>query len=409
MVPFERERTLAQARELMEAHVAERGWVVDLETLGTDLVTTLCTIRRADGEFISSGAGKGHPEIARIGALYEAVEHYYGRWENADLDVTCVLARSILQDPRFESLPCVSELRDQSDRRVACAPYRDVRTGATALVPLFLIFPQYVAGDRVEGDEFDCSTASRFSTNSGTAIGATFEEAAIHALNEIVERDAWSLFLLSHFFDTHPRRRIGGLVAVDTLPEDLRSLLARASERAKREILLIDVTSDLGIPTFGATVDRLLPDERVHPHGFGTSTYPFYAAYRAITELLQTIDVKEESEQIRAADTMHLRAVERYQKLRDCVYFKVDRERLGRREWDYPPPRRQSLATVLSETLARLGAHGIDLCFHVHHEVPGQFCVVSYVSIALERFFLVTSGVQMAPGPRGMRLFADPS
>jgi ribosomal protein S12 methylthiotransferase accessory factor len=409
MVPFERERTLSKARELMEAYLEERGWVADLETQGTDLVTTLCWIRRASGEIIASGYGKGHPEIARVGALYEAVEHYYGRWENADVDVTCVPAREILQDPRFAGLPCLSEFRDQGDRRVACAPYRDFRSGAAVNVPLFLVFPQYAGGGCVEGDEFDYSAASRFSSNSGTAIGATFEEAAIHALNELIERDAWSLFLLSHFFDTHPRRQIGRLVAADTVPEDLGSLLALASKRAKREILLIDITSDVGIATFAATVDRLLPDEHVHPYGFGTSTYPFYAAYRAITELLQTIDLKERSEQIRAADKIILQATERYRKLRDCVHFKVDRDRLKRRAWDYPSPPRRSLATLLSETLAQLEAHGIDLCFHVHREVPDLFCVVSYTSFALERFFLVTSGVQMAPGPRGMRLFDDPS
>jgi hypothetical protein len=75
------------------------------------------------------------------------------------------------------------------------------------------------------------------------------------------------------------------------------------------------------------------------------------------------------------------------------------------RAWNHPPTPNRTLGTLLAETLARLEACGIDLCFNVHCVVPDVFWVVSFVSAALERFFLVTSGVRMGPGPRGMRLF----
>ncbi len=407
VIPFERERTLAEARARMEAHLAGRGWTVDLQTVGADLVTTVCTIRQTDGEIVASGNGKGTPEMAEVGAIYEAVEHYYGKWENADLCVTCVRAHEILLEPRFAVLPCVSELHAQADRRLACTSYQDVSSGATIRVPLFLVFPHYVGGKRFEGDDFNYTAVNRFGSSSGTAIGATFAEATVHALHELVERDAWSLFLLSQFFETHPGRRIGSLVAPNTLPEHLRRLLTVAEVRAKREIFLVDVTSDLGIPTFCATVDRLLPHEHVHPLGFGTSSYPLYAAYRAISELLQIADLKEHLEHARSLDWMNLQAAAPYSRLRDCVYFKVDPDRLDRRPWDYAPPPRGSLGDLLSRTVALLEENAIDLCFHVHREVPGLFCVVSYISMALERFFLVSSGLPMAPGPRGMRLFAE--
>src|SRR5262249_94287 len=157
--------------------------------------------------------------------------------------------------------------------RIGCALYQDFHSGAAVRVPLFLISPHYVIGTRLEGDDFDYSVVLRYSSNSGSAIGATFEEAAIHALNEIVERDAWSLFLLAHFMGA--QQRIGRLIDPHSLPEELQKLLATAQERASgRNVLLIDITSDIGIPTFVATVDAVRAPEPLHPQGFGTSTYP---------------------------------------------------------------------------------------------------------------------------------------
>ena len=406
MLPFERERTLANAYSLMHKHLEDRSWLTEFETFGTGIVTTRCAIRRADGEFVAGGYGKGHPETSKVGALYEAVEHHHGAMENAKVEVVCVPAREIHGSPRFASLPCLSEFSDQKGRKVACALYRDFRDGAAVAIPLFLVFPQYVATVRIAGDDFDYSTVERFGSNSGTAIGATFAEAAIHALNEIVERDAWSLFLLSHFFDARAdaHETNGRVVDVGTLPEDLRALVGLASWRAKREVLLVDVTSDLGIPTFAATVDRVFPEEHVYPYGFGTSAYPRYAAYRAITELVQTIDLKEQSEAMRRADEISLGVLSEYGKLRECVFFEIDPNRLKGCTWDFEETEPRDLATLVSETVAQLDSRGIDLCFNVHHEVPGVFCVVSCTSVALERFFLVTSGHAMAPGARGMRL-----
>jgi ribosomal protein S12 methylthiotransferase accessory factor len=402
VVTFERERALSEARESILAYIRKRGWCVDLDTYGTDLVTTRCAIRDADGCMIAGGYGKGHADVSEVGALYEAIEHHHASLENVDVETDCVPVSEIDQDPRFAALPCRSEFRTQKDRRVGCAAYRDFRTGARVRVPLFLAFPNYVASGRLKGDDFDYARTERFGSNSGTAIGATFEEAAIHGLNEIVERDSWSLFLLSHFFETG---QIGRLIAPQSLPEHLSSLVALAGERAKRSILLIDVTSDLGIPTFAATVDDILPNEHVHPYGFGTSTYPEYAAYRAITELVQSIDLKEQFENIRRADKISLHVLRDYAKLKACAYFKVKRERLYSAAWQYAQVRQRSLTALLSQTLSQLAAHEIDLSFNIHREVPGVFCVVSCMSIALERFFLVTSGQLMSPGLRGMRLF----
>ncbi|HTD28963.1 MAG TPA: YcaO-like family protein [Xanthomonadaceae bacterium] len=406
MLPFERTRTLSEAQEVMQSHIEKCGWTLEFQRIGTGIVTTHCTIRDSRGEIVNSGFGKGDGDISTVGALYEAVEHHHGLLKNIDVRVECVYAGGLYTDPRFATLPFLSEFHRQADRLLGCAVYQDFQSGAAVRVPMFLIFPGYLIFDRPDGDDFDYSVVMRYSTNSGTAIGATFEEAAIHALNEIVERDAWSLFLLSHFMAA--RQKIGRVIDNGSLPGALQELLVVASERASgRHVSLIDITSDIGIPTFVATVDRVLPGEPVYPHGFGTSTYAFYAAYRAVTELIQDIDFKCRYEETTRADRLGLEIVSNHPKFRDCVYFKVDECRLDHGAWQYADLSDRDLKSVLADTLFRLESSGIDVCFNVNRAVADTFCVVSCVSMALERFFLVTGGHLMGPGMRGKRLFAS--
>ncbi|KZS76169.1 hypothetical protein A4G29_05425 [Mycobacterium kansasii] len=70
----------------------------------------------------------------------------------------------------------------------------------TLAVPLFLAYASWVdeqtAPLRTElGDTVDCRSLARYSSNSGSAIGGSMEETAIHAINEAIERDATTLFL----------------------------------------------------------------------------------------------------------------------------------------------------------------------------------------------------------------------
>jgi len=404
MLPFERARTLSEAHDVMKLHIEQCGWTVEIDRIGTGIVTTSCTIRDSSGEMVNSGFGMGADDVSAVGALYEAMEHHYTLMQNTDMRMECVRAGELHADPRYSSLPVVSDFHRQANRQLGCAVYQDFHTGAEVRVPLFLIFPHYLTSELLDGDDFDYSVVMRYSSNSGSAIGATFEEAAIHALNEIVERDAWSLFLLSHFMGA--TQKVGRVIDASSMPDALQKLLAAASERASgRRVLLVDITSDVGIPTFVATVDSVLSGEPVYPQGFGTSTYPFYAAYRAVTELIQDIDFKANYEVTTRTDRLNLEIVSKFPKIRDCVYFKVDASRLEHGSWDYAEPPFGSLADVLSDTLCRLKSSGIDACFNVNHAVADTFCVVSCVSIAMERFFLVTAGLLMGPGTRGKRLF----
>lgn len=60
---------------------------------------------------------------------------------------------------------------------------------------------------------------SELSDNTGLAIGATPDEAIIHGINQWVERDAYSLFLLKTVINKNPIP--ARLLSKETLPENL--------------------------------------------------------------------------------------------------------------------------------------------------------------------------------------------
>lgn len=405
MIPLERERSLADADAVIRGFVRDQGWRLHTEVLGEGIASTVCTLYDGDGTAISNGFGKGEAAASLTGAMYEAVEHYYTRRPPAHEPLTLVRSQQLAQDPRYAQLPFHAAFQDQPQRRLACRDYRRLDPQGpgqdTVPVPLFMTYPAYLQ-NRVDGDDFDYASAIRFSSNSGVAIGASLEEAAVHAIGELVERDAWSLFLIAHYLGDPAR--LGARVDPRSLPDALARTYHAVRDRLGREVLLIDVTTDLQFPAFIATTPELHGEEECHPCGYGASWHAGHAATRALTELVQCVDIKSRTPAMREYNRIALDALSEYRKLRDCAYFKVSAERLESVDWAHPERAPQPPKAMLGEMVAHLRERGVDLYYAVNHHVPGALCIVSCVSFELERFFMVTSGIAMGPGPRGMDL-----
>lgn len=120
------------------------------------------------------------------------------------------------------------------DQRVPIAWTRGVRldTGASVHIPASLVFLGY--GPSPAHERFD----SGYST--GAAAGPSFAEAALAGLLEVVERDAFAC----HWY----LRRTPALLDREHVLPYLPSGLVRLLERARLEIELLDITTNLGIP-----------------------------------------------------------------------------------------------------------------------------------------------------------------
>lgn len=279
----------------------------------------------------------------------------------------------------------------------------DAESGADGesgvLVPLFLSAPWYLeAGSaplrELLDDRCDYADLMRYSCNSGSAVGATVAEALLHALNEAIERDALSLLLVRAFLGGpgfRPR-----LIDPGTLPDGPARAYAVARGLTGSPVHLLDITSDLGVPTMLAYT---LPTSR-HPHrrGSGTSLSPSHAAWRALTELVQTTL----GERLPAGTHRGPAAPAAHPGLRACSRFDLGR---ALREARMVPLSSDAPAGTPGDQVrtlvAALAARGFTAYGRTVHTLPSGVAAVHVFVPGLERFMLVTDGNLVIPGRRG--------
>ena len=124
-------------------------------------------------------------------------------------------------------------------------------------------------------------TADLIADSNGCAAGNTLEEAILQGFFELVERDAFGIWWYNRL----------RMPAVDLAGFDDEYLASAADHysRYERDVWMLDVTADIGIPTFVAISSR--PDAETEDiiYGAGAHSDPRIAALRAICELNQCL------------------------------------------------------------------------------------------------------------------------
>ena len=118
----------------------------------------------------------------------------------------------------------------------------------------------------------------RTSTN-GLACGNNLEEAILHGLCEVVERNDWSF--------AEGRRKITSDIEVPS-SGPVKELVERFTSKGI-EIHLKDLTTDIGVPTIAAAADdTVMQDPTLLNLGIGTHLNPEVAAIKALVEAAQS-------------------------------------------------------------------------------------------------------------------------
>ena len=268
------EQTLTRIGPLLTAMgITRAADITGLDRLG---IPTWCAIRPAARQVqVANGKGLSHA-AAKVSALMEAIEHWHAEYGGPVVRAasTAELAREGTAHVPPPMLPDYEERVHLTDRRVidwVCG--KSLTDGAPVWLPActaFLIEPMFV----------------HFSTN-GLASGNHRVEATLHALYEVIERDAVSRLRRGGLSLPRGKSRV---VNLDTVPDGPVTRLRDRLRCAGVQLVLIRVESVAAISTFWAVLlDPASPYacSRVNM-GHGSHLSPTVAAVRAITEAAQS-------------------------------------------------------------------------------------------------------------------------
>jgi ribosomal protein S12 methylthiotransferase accessory factor len=271
-------RVRAVARLIPISRVADLTPLDDLGLPAYSAVTPLARDLK-----IHNGKGATR-EAARVSAMMEAVERVSGERTTAPTVVASY--RQLADgspppvDPTAFELPADTTYRP--DATFTWVPGRELLGGRDVLVPLDL-----VVSPPAEGLLRDVDT-------NGLASGNSHLEAVAHAICEVVERDAFGQILfMAAFGDPEDPPHTVVQIERETLPAPAREWAERIA-RAGLSLDVVDISGDLGVPTFHALLlDPHYPapgGERRPRRFFGSGTHPDpdVAVFRALSEAIQS-------------------------------------------------------------------------------------------------------------------------
>ena len=119
--------------------------------------------------------------------------------------------------------------------------------------------------------------------SNGCAAGNTLEEAIVQGFLELVERDSYGIW----WYNRLQRRQVDLGQFDDAYIRDLQSQLAETGRR----LWVLDVTNDLGIPSFVAMAHWMNDGEENIEFGSGAHFDARIAMLRALTELNQFLSI----------------------------------------------------------------------------------------------------------------------
>lgn len=240
-----------------------------------------CVVR-PNASSISVASGKGSTTAAAVASgIMEALELFYAEEFNQFIRFRDVPSKIIIPEPH--SLPHVHGMAGANalvDDETPMVVGHDIASDHECAVPLDLVHA------RLSPDWHRCGSGFLVSTN-GLGGSTTWSGAILHAICEVVERDAVALLYAS---DPDRQLRLNALDLSSIEDDECRELIERITHCGLR-IAVFDITSDIGLPTFYCRLtghNASIMRNSVAADGAGCHPLANVALRRAITEAVQT-------------------------------------------------------------------------------------------------------------------------
>ena len=253
------------------------GVITGLDVIGIPVVM----VCRPNGRSLSVSQGKGVDLVAaKVSGIMEALEAWHAEHVLQPLRLaTYRELREIARVVDVDELPRPSWSRFHADLSILWVEGTDVLTGERAWVPYESVHLDF----RSPGPQ---GTGCFLANGTGLAAGNHVLEAVSHGLCEVVERDAFALWGART-----TEERLDRQLDLDTVDDAGCRRLLDAFEAAGVGVVASDLTTDVGLPVFSATiVDRRADRARRLPAamGGGCHTDRGVALCRALTEAAQS-------------------------------------------------------------------------------------------------------------------------
>lgn len=291
--------------------------ITDLDRIGLPIYTAIRPTA-AEGA-ISIYGGKGiSKDHAKASAMMEGFERYSAEKQDDDEVVIATLdeisEKGQYIDPISLNLPKDFKKENLEAMPLEWSVAKDIVSGEDFYIPTNAIFHPYIHGNNVQ---------SLFKSNTnGLASGNILEEAILHGMLEVIERDAWSIFELTH--------KNYAQIDLDSIESELVNDIIDKFESEGIKIKLMDFTADVKIPTIAASADdTVTKDAGLLTLGMGSHLDPEVAILRALTEVAQSraTQINGAREDTVRADFAREAGYERMKKI-NKFYFREEDEKI---------------------------------------------------------------------------------
>jgi ribosomal protein S12 methylthiotransferase accessory factor len=385
---YERALSAQQSIRMAEQTIQELNLSASDEAYGITLKTYRCKLVDNHNRSIFYGFGKGLGLQSKASAYYEALEHYavHRFAEEAANNQDNYISLAPYEHP----LPCIDLIAIHGHEKIS--------------YPIFMLDPRY-AKFKSNNDKMDYSSYSWSACDSGIASGTNITEASIHALNELVERDAHSLFLIEAFIKNKNQRI--KLIDKTTLPADLMTIIKHIEQQYSDDLMLFDVSSEIGITVIYVSMTK--QPFLMQPSGCGASLKAAYALERALLEALQPVHIY--NEKLFDNQQQIIKQLSDFPLLLKAAIADVTKLQDKCQKIDFNSVLDHEIDLILTDQLKTIIGK-IETAGYKVFKIPilthaSGFTCVKFLIPDFEQFHLIQTGKRILPNKRGMRLLDE--
>ncbi len=253
-------------------------------------------------------------------------------------------------------------------------------------VPLFLI--NVYENEIILDKNKKYHMTSKYVSNNGVAIGATRNEAILHGLNEILERNSVSHHLIDVFLNNY----IYDVIDSNTLPQYLKDIYDEIEITVDEKVNILELNNEYGLNVYMVYTKNKSCD--IPFKGFGASLSSEYALERALLECLQSFHLYNND--CIQEDKLILNRFEKYPVYSKIIKLDYSNIAFNIKKFEIKNYNGLNVKDMLNKITTSIRNNGLEIYFH---EIinDNNVCCVHTIIPNLEKFHLVLLGNLVIP------------